>query len=213
MAPDQSDRYYYRLQDEADEVYSPGWAGVPHRLGVNGGVLLLHAARARQTRFAEALAAVTHHGAAERQAGRLSSFCDLAEQDTLNYAIALSPAIWAPLDCTWNYMATGLGGHALVTDREVALNFYDACERGARGWKGGEGDLLRCSCGRQVGVLHFAGGVRGSPLLRELNATIVGATGDELRALAERRRERPAARRVARSGGSSDESASAGEVI
>ena len=39
MAVDQSDRYYHRLQDPADEVYSEGWAGVPHSLGVNGGVI------------------------------------------------------------------------------------------------------------------------------------------------------------------------------
>ena len=35
MAVDQSDRYYYRLQDASDEVHSPGWVGVPHRVGVN----------------------------------------------------------------------------------------------------------------------------------------------------------------------------------
>ena len=89
MAVDQSDRYYYRLQDAADDVYSPGWRGVPHGVGVNGGVLLLHAARARAVGFADAVSALTHVGAAERAAGSLAAFCDLAEQDTLNLAIAV----------------------------------------------------------------------------------------------------------------------------
>ncbi len=59
-------------------------------LQVNGGVLLLHAARARQVGLADALSALTHYGAAERAAGRLSAFCDLAEQDTLNVAIRVT---------------------------------------------------------------------------------------------------------------------------
>ena len=57
MAVDQSDRYYYRLQNPNDEVYSPGWAGVPHRVGVNGGVLLLHASRAARDLRRRALGA------------------------------------------------------------------------------------------------------------------------------------------------------------
>ena len=66
MAVDQSDRYYYRLQDANDELYSAGWAGVPHAVGVNGGVILLYCSRARQHRLAAALAALTHVGASER---------------------------------------------------------------------------------------------------------------------------------------------------
>jgi hypothetical protein len=156
MAVDQSDRYYYRLQDEKDEVYSAGWRGVPHAIGVNGGVLLLHAARARQTGFADQISALTHIGAAERAAGHLSAFCDLAEQDTLNLAFARRPDLWRPLHIRWNYMATSLGGHALVPDDDAPLNFYDRCENGVAGSRGAPGDLLRCTCGRKVCGSHLA---------------------------------------------------------
>ena len=193
MAVDQSDRYYYRLQDAADEAFSPGWVGVAHRLGVNGGVLLLHAERARAAGFAAAIARLTHDGAAARADGKLESFCELAEQDTLNLAILRQPAIWRPLDCVWNYMATGLGGHSLRADPHLPITMYDVCADGARGSRGASGDLLRCSCGQRVGLLHFVGGVRGNPLLAELNRTVLEARGAELLRLAELRNERPAA--------------------
>ena len=193
MAPDQSDRYYYRLQNAADDAYSPGWRGVPFGVGVNGGVLLLHAARARATGFAEALAALTHRGAAERAAGGLAGFCDLAEQDTLNLAIARRPALWRPLHCRWNYMATNLGGHTLVHDaRGVPLTYYDVCPHGVRGSQGAPGDLLQCACGHRLGVLHFVGGVRGNPLLAEINASVLAASAADLRVNARLRAARPA---------------------
>ena len=50
MAVDQSDCYYHRLQDPADEVYSEGWAAC-RTLGVNGGVIPLRAAAARNANF------------------------------------------------------------------------------------------------------------------------------------------------------------------
>ena len=190
MAVDQSDRYYYRLQSATDEVYSPGWRGVPHGVGVNGGVLLLHAERARRRRFAQQLAALTHEGAAERAAGTLAAFCDLAEQDALNLAIAHEPQIWRPLDCVWNYMATRVGGHRLHVDEALALNFYDECPDGPRGAGGtAGGDLLRCSCGRRVELLHFAGGVRALPLLQKLNESIVAMSAHTLQELARFRKK------------------------
>ena len=145
MAVDQSHRYYYRLQDPTDEVYSPGWEGVAHGVGVNGGVLLLHAARARHARFAASLAALTHEGAAARLAGRLERFCELAEQDALNLAILRAPEIWRPLDCVWNYMATSVGGHRLAADPlSLPLTYYDECPLGPLGANGKPGaDLLR----------------------------------------------------------------------
>lgn len=196
MVVDQSDRYYYRLQNPEDDVYSVGWRGVPHGVGVNGGLLLLHAERARKVAFADALANLTHVGAAERAAGLLSAFCDLAEQDTLNLAIARRPQFWRPLPCSWNYMATELGGHAMVADDNVPLTFYDVCEAGVHGSRGAPGDLLRCVCGRRVGVLHFAGGVRARPLLGDLNATILGSSGESLVELARRRAARPVVHHV-----------------
>ena len=68
MAVDQSDRYYHRLQDPADEVYSEGWAGVPHSLGVNGGVILLRAAAARNATALRAAALRAHLPAANATA-------------------------------------------------------------------------------------------------------------------------------------------------
>ena len=192
MAVDQSDRYYYRLQNADDEVYSPGWAGVPHRVGVNGGVLLLHLARARHVAFAAALSALTHVGAAERGKGRLDAFCDLAEQDTLNFAILRYPYIWRPLHCAWNYMDTQRGGHSMLVDDARALAMYDVCPDGVSGSGGARpDDLLRCACGRKVAILHFVGGVRGRPLLARLNASLLGMSGAELRELARSRAARP----------------------
>ena len=97
MAADQSDRYYYRLQNKDDDAYSPGWKGVPFGVGVNGGMLLLHTARARKVGFAHAIADLTHIGAAESEAGGLAEFCKLAEQDTLNLAIAREAAVVATI--------------------------------------------------------------------------------------------------------------------
>ena len=192
MAVDQSDRYYHRLQDPADEVYSEGWAGVPHSLGVNGGVILLRAAAARNANFSDLVASVTHHAAALRVAGRLDRYCELAEQDTLNYMLAQRPDLWRPLDCSWNYMATERGGHRLVTDPHLVASFYDECPDGTRGAQGAAGgDLLRCSCGERVRLLHFVGGTRGHPLLAALNESLWNATADQLRALASLRRRRP----------------------
>ena len=192
MAVDQSDRYYYRLQNPRDELFSPGWEGVPHGVGVNGGVLLFHAARARALGFAANLAALTHKGVSERAAGMLHGFCDLAEQDTLNLAIARQPQIWRPLHCSWNYMATSIGGHVMRPDEELPLTFYDVCPEGVRGSGGATGeDLLRCPCGRKVHLLHFVGGVRRSPMLRQINESVLGATGAELKELARRRAARP----------------------
>ena len=76
--------------------------GVPHSLGVNGGVILLRAAAARNANFSDLVASVTHHGAALRVAGRLDRYCELAEQDTLNYMLAQRPDLWRPLDCNWS---------------------------------------------------------------------------------------------------------------
>ena len=193
MAVDQSDRYYYRMQDERDEAHSVGWRGVPHSCGVNGGVLLLHAARARRLAFADAIATLTHLGVSERQAGKLDAFCDLAEQDTLNYAIIRMPSLWRPLHCSWNYMATGRGGHALSADPAgTPLTFYDTCTNGVLGAHGQSGDLLQCTCGRRIGLLHFAGGTRANPILARVNATVLATSGAALRNLASLRRRRPA---------------------
>ena len=189
MAVDQSDRYYFRLQNPADEAFSPGWRGVPHRVGVNGGVLLLHADRSRRAHFAARIASLTHDGAAARSAGTLDAFCDLAEQDALNLAILHEPHIWRPLDCVWNYMATRIGGHRLRVDEQHALNFYDECPGGPRHADGT--DLLRCSCGRRCRLLHFAGGVRALPLLRQLNESILRMSGPVLRELAVTREASP----------------------
>ena len=192
MAVDQSDRYYYRLQNPSDELFSPGWEGVPHRVGVNGGVLLLHAARARTLGFADAIAQLTHKGVAERAAGMLHGFCDLAEQDTLNLALARQPQFWRPLHCAWNYMATSIGGHTLHIDEGVPFNYYDTCPDGVKGSGGAhDDDLLRCPCGRRIELLHFVGAVRRSPTLAKINATVLRASGDELRAFARARAARP----------------------
>ena len=194
MAVDQSDRYYYRLQNATDPGYSAGWVGVAHGVGVNGGVLLLHAARARALGFAKAIAALTHVGMREREQGHLSFFCDLAEQDTVNLAILRFPYIWRPLDCAWNYMSTGLGGHRLADDASgLALSYYDTCAPNGVTGSGGvkPGDLFKCSCGRQIGILHFAGAVRGRPLLAKLNASILANSGPQLRLLARHRAARP----------------------
>jgi len=191
MAVDQSDRYYYRLQDPEDPVYSEGWRGVPHTVGVNGGVMLLHAGRARRWDFASHIASLTHTGAQLRDSGKLEGFCALAEQDTLNLAFARDPSIWFPLDCTWNYMATNRGGHLMATDGELPSVFYDTCPHGVTGSAGKPGDLLRCSCGRRVQLLHFVGGVRGSHLLRQLNESLLSLSGPQLRLLAQLRRGRP----------------------
>ena len=193
MAVDQSDRYYYRLQNPKDEVYSPGWAGVPHRVGVNGGVLLLHTSRARRVTFAAALSALTHVGAAERDRGRLDVFCDLAEQDALNFAIARYPYIWRPLHCAWNYMDTSRGGHRMTPDQQHTVNFYDTCDEEGLSGAAAErpGDLLRCPCDRKIGILHFVGGVRTRPLLAQLNSTLLSMNGASLRELARSRASRP----------------------
>ena len=65
------------------------------------------------------------HIRALRVAGRLDRYCELAEQDTLNYMLAQRPDLWRPLDCSWNYMATERGGHRLVTDPHLVASFYD----------------------------------------------------------------------------------------
>ena len=193
MAVDQSDRYYYRLQNPLDEAFSPGWRGVPHGIGVNGGVLLLHAARARSVGFANAISALTHIGAAERAAGKLAAFCDLAEQDTLNLAIARRPRVWRPLHIRWNYMATALGGHAMVPDEGAGgpLTLYDVCERGVFGSRSAPGDLLRSACGRKVGILHYVGGTRSNSLFARINASVLTSSGDMLRQMARVRAARP----------------------
>lgn len=193
MSVDQSDRYYYRLQDERDEAHSPGWVGVPHRCGVNGGVVLLHAERARRVGFADAIATLTHLGARAREAGMLAAFCDLAEQDTLNYAFLRVPHRWRPLHISWNYMATARGGHRLVVDPQgTPLTFYDECVNGVVGAHGEAGDLLQCECGRRIGLLHFAGGTRADPMLARINATVLTASGSTLREFARLRHVQPA---------------------
>lgn len=192
MAVDQSDRYYYRLSDPLDEVYSEGWAKVPHRVGVNGGVLLLHAARARAVGLSGFVSRLTHEGARQREGGTLTHFCALAEQDTINLAIAHHPSMWKPLDCTWNYMATELGGHTMVIDPTGPLSFLDACEHGTTGSQGAvPGDLLRCSCGQRVKILHFVGAVRQRPLLQTINQTVLSASGTALRSAAAERAALP----------------------
>ena len=182
MAPDQSDRYYYRLQNEHDEVFSAGWLGVPSRVGVNGGVALLHAARMRTADLAARLARLTHEGVSRRDVD-LRGFCELAEQDTLNFAFARQPSLWRPLDCGYNYMATQLGGHRLRAHPHAPLAWYDVCPEGVFDSGGAPGDLLRCRCGARVQLLHFAGGVRGRPLLGEINRSLMSLRGDELRSL------------------------------
>ena len=88
-------------------------------------------------------------------------------------------------------MATQVGGHTVVTDEHLPLNYYDECPSGPRGAGGAEGDLLRCSCGRRVELLHFAGGVRAMPLLRQLNETLLRMDGRAVRELATLRAARP----------------------
>lgn len=199
MAVDQSHRYYYRLQDPTDAVYSPGWAGVPQRTGVNGGLMMLHLARMRATRFAGHVAQSTHEGARRRAAGELESFCQLAEQDTINYVIARAPHIWRPLDCVWNYMSTNLGGHlvsvlplAAGSDAELApAVVYDTCPNGVSGAHGEPGDLLGCTCDRKVQLMHFVGGTRQSPRFAQFNRSLMLSSADELVAYADVRRRMP----------------------
>jgi len=176
MAPDQSDRYYYRLQNEHDEVFSAGWVGVPSRVGVNGRVALLHAARMRTADLAATLARLTHEGVSRRDVD-LRGFCELAEQDTLNFAFARQPSLWRPLDCSHNYMATQLGGHRLRAHPHAPLAWYDVCPDGVFDSGGRPGDLLRYRCGARVQLLHFAGGVRGRPLLGEINRSLMSLRG------------------------------------
>ena len=74
----------------------------------------------------------------------------------------------------------------------LVASFYDDCPDGTRGAQGAAGgDLLRCSCGERVRLLHFVGGTRGHPLLAALNESLWNATADQLRALASLRRRRP----------------------
>ena len=150
-------------------------------------------AAARNANFSDLVASVTHHGAALRVAGRLDRYCELAEQDTLNYMLAQRPDLWRPLECAWNYMAAPVGGHALVADDQAELTFYDVCTDGPRGARGAPaGDLLpACPCGRRVELLHFAGGVRTRPLLGQINASVLAMSGEALRDLARRRARRP----------------------
>lgn len=199
MAPDMSHRYYYRLSDRADEVFSTGWQHVPQRTGLNGGLMVLHLARMRAANFSEIVIAATHRGARLRDAGHLSGFCALAEQDTVNWLIGLLPHIWQPISCAWNYMGTQVGGHTLSTLQVSAgpggapLDvFYDTCPSGGPlGANGQPGDLLRCGCGRRVEILHFAGGTRGFSLRAELNASIVSGAPALLRQNAQARRALP----------------------
>lgn len=116
-----------------------------------------------------------------------------SEQDALNLAILRQPDLWRPLECAWNYMATNVGGHRLVADTRVPTIYYDACPDGGPTGAHGErtDDLLRCACGQRVELLHFAGGVRRHPLYSELNATLLGADGDELRRIARDRHASP----------------------
>lgn len=82
-------------------------------------------------------------------------------------------------------MATAVGGHRLQGDARLALNFFDLCPEGVRGAANAAGsDLLRCSCGRRVRLLHFAGGVRGHPLLRKLNDSVLQMSSTTLLQLA-----------------------------
>lgn len=191
MGPDMSHRYYYRLSDPTDEIFSTGWAAVPQRTGLNGGLMLLHLARMRAARFAEQVLAAAHAGVSLSARGELPAFCRLAEQDTVNWMVARQPAIYRPLGCAWNYMGTDVGGHQL---RVLELGrageaggpplaaFYDSCPQGGpTGAYGAPGDLLRCGCGARVELLHFAGGTRRKPILAALNASILQAGAAELR--------------------------------
>ena len=65
------------------------------------------------------------------------------------------------------------------------------CPEGPKGAAGQPGDLLRCSCGQRVRLLHFVGGVRGDPRLGALNATLLGMSGEQLKALAWLRSTQP----------------------
>lgn len=188
MALDQSHRYYYRLQDPTDSIFSPGWVGVPHATGVNGGVALLNAVKFRAWGLAFTVAQATQLGTKERNEGRLESFCDLAEQDTINYLLVKVPTLLRQLDCRWNSMGTAVGGHrrvvltmegAIWRDVEgaegVPFYLYDYCPNGPRGADGGPGDLLGCSCGARSRLVHFVGGLRRSPLFTVLNHTVFHA--------------------------------------
>ena len=88
-------------------------------------------------------------------------------------------------------MSTSLGGHSLVADPQLPMAFYDVCEDGTRGSRGAPGDLLQCVCGWRVGILHFVGATRGHPLLAQLNASVLEASGSSLRHLARLRASRP----------------------
>jgi hypothetical protein len=193
MAADQSHRYYYRLSDPTDEFFSSGWRGVPQRTGVNGGLMLLHLSRLRSTDWTSSVIGATHTGARLREEGALEGFCRLAEQDTINYLIALSPSIWHPIDCCWNYMGTAVGGHAIdMRQLHPLMLLYDQCPAGGPlGPDGAPGDLLHCECGRRIEILHFAGGTRKSSLRAALNESIFEITGEALRAAATARSRMP----------------------
>jgi len=183
MAPDQSHRYYYRLSDPADPIFSPGWLGVPQRTGVNGGLMVMNLARMRRAAFADKVAAVTHEGWARRDRD-LMAFCDLAEQDTINWIIAREPGVWRHLDCRWNFMATDVGGHkVLVTahGEDGVPVLWDTCPQGPMAADRGVGDLLGCTCGARAQIVHFVGGVRKSPLRMQLTLDILGKDGQRLR--------------------------------
>ena len=65
--------------------------------------------------------------------------------------------------------------------------------KGVFGSRGVPGDLLRCSCGRKIGILHFVGAVRNNPMLARINATVLATSGENLLAIARWRATRPEA--------------------
>jgi hypothetical protein len=189
MSRDMSHRYYYRLSDPSDELFSEGWRDTPGRTGVNGGMMVLHLERMRAVGFTQRVVEATHVGARLRDAGQLSGFCVLAEQDTINLMAAREPALLRFVDCAWNYMGTRVGGHELEGEGPELL-LYDSCPNGPRAADGGEGDMLSCECGRKIEVLHFAGRTRRK--LEAINASIWAMSGEELVAQALERRRAPA---------------------
>lgn len=190
---DQSDRYYYRLQNPEESVFSVGWVGVPGEVGCNTGVVLLFCSRMRNVRFSAQAIALSHEGIAMRQSEELAYFCDLAEQDVLNLLLIRQSQLFYQLHCSWNYMPTSLGGHSLAQAEGFDFTFYDVCPEGVRGSGGQEGeDLLKCSCGHKINALHFVGGMRkSSSFFDQLTKALLTVPAEELRITSSTRAARP----------------------
>jgi hypothetical protein len=160
MAIDQSNRWYFRFQDPLDEIYSPGWAGLANRCGVNGGIQLWHNDHIRRSapNWSYTAVKLTHTGA-HRSTSDLLYFGILQEQDLLNVAIIDNPRMWKPLDCVWNYLPKTVGphgGHVTETAKGTLSTFIDRCYT-HHAHSAEQPELFGCSCGRKVRILHFVG--------------------------------------------------------